>query len=561
MSLETSSLSDRCTQRYPRLHHLGSGPVTLGMNRTVKIALNAATAALLAAPTAWAAPTDPDLGFGQGGRVTVDAGERETAYDVALQPDGKAVGVGLTGSNTDALAFRVGAGGRDRSFDGDGIRPLNLTGVEIATGVAIQPDGKIVVAGQTSLSSDAAVWRLNPDGSPDNSFHNDGIRNLTFGGVEALTDVAIQPDGKIVVAGQTNIEQNAAVWRLNPDGTPDNSFDNDGRRAINSGGVETGQALALQPDGKIVVAGSAGDDGAVYRLNADGSLDNGFDGDGARGVGSPAQIENLFDVAIQPDGKIVVSGRTFNGDNVLVARLGADGTPDPAFGVGGERAVANPGNDLAFAIAVQPDGKLLIAGRSSNDGLLLRLNADGTSDETFAPGGVFELTSLVTANAIARQADGKIVVAGEDRSTPSDAAVHRLVGDSRPSTGNPPSTGSPQAGRDTLAPALSRLGLSRKRIPANRGRTTLSFDSSEAARLSIRFDRVGSGRPARRAGSLTRHISAGRGRVRLSTRLGRRRLAPGRYRLTLVARDAAGNSSKPKRLLLQIKRAAGHHKN
>ncbi len=109
------------------------------------------------------------------------------------------------------------------------------------------------------------------------------------------------------------------------------------------------------------------------------------------------------------------------------------------------------------------------------------------------------------------------------------------------------------AARDTARPVLSRVRLSRRSIRARRGRTTLSFRSSERARLSIRFDRVRRGRRARRAASLTKRIRAGRGRIRISSRIGRKRLARGSYRLTLVARDAAGNRSRAKRLTLRVR--------
>ena len=112
-----------------------------------------------------------------------------------------------------------------------------------------------------------AVTRLNPNGSDDDSFDGDSTSLLDFGAVNAAQALALQPNGKVVVAGSTG-SADFAIGRLQPGGTPDTTFDRDGRRTVDFGGVDRGNGLALRPNGRIVVAGetNVGDDVAIARL-------------------------------------------------------------------------------------------------------------------------------------------------------------------------------------------------------------------------------------------------------------------------------------------------------
>src|SRR4051812_9332866 len=182
----------------------------------------------LGAATALARPADLDPSFSQDGWTRIDSGGDEIARATAIQPDGKIVVAGQTTVNGDAAVYRLGANGTpDATFDGDGARGLDLGGTEVATAATIQPDGKIVVAGFTSVNFDGAVWRLNPNGTLDTTFDGDGVKTVDSGHVERLRAIALQPDGKIVVAGSTDVGANAAVYRLNPNGTFDATFDGD----------------------------------------------------------------------------------------------------------------------------------------------------------------------------------------------------------------------------------------------------------------------------------------------------------------------------------------------
>ena len=167
-----------------------------------------------------------------------------------------------------ALALSVGLAlgapaDLDTSFDGDGRRTIGYGGADSGQAVALQPDGKILVAGYGGSSTAMTVTRLNPDGSNDNGFGAGGTRSVELSelGPEFAYAVAVQPDGKVVIVGETRMPAeaaNVAVARLNPDGSPDLGFGGNGMRVIDLFGDDRGQAVALQPDGKILVAGFGG---------------------------------------------------------------------------------------------------------------------------------------------------------------------------------------------------------------------------------------------------------------------------------------------------------------
>jgi uncharacterized delta-60 repeat protein len=347
----------------------------------------------------------------------------DIAYAGALQADGKIVAAGLTGN--DLAVMRLNPGGSlDSSFDpggadGDGKKVIDFGGsLDQAQDVLVQPDGKIVVVGTGNPNFDFAIVRLNPDGSFDTSFDSgdntfDGVVGVPFGPGATFDNAyagALQADGKILVAGQTDQGDNVAVLRLNPGGSLDSSFDpggtdGDGKKVIDFGGAvdEESRDVLVQPDGKIVVvaSGNPNRDFAIVRLNPDGSFDTSFDSG-----------DNTF------DGVVVVS-----------------------FGPG---ATA----DFAFAGALQANGKIVVAGftQPGDDFALLRLQPGGSLDTTFS----FDGKTLVdfgfsVAHGVTLQADGKIVVAGFASTNP-DVAVTRLEGD-------PPQAGGGPAGGGPATPA------------------------------------------------------------------------------------------------------------
>ena len=285
------------------------------------------------------------------------------------------------------------AGSFDKSFDFDGFNTANFgEGVTaIAKDVAVQPDGKTVVVGQTKYKSGSktiyslAVARFNVDGTLDKSFGGgDGVFHTAPGGKKDATAdaVAIQPDGKIVVAGEAVWEEllgfddrEYLVMRFNPDGSPDKSFGSSGVFHTELNGANC-QDMVLQQDGKIVVVGGefddvfGTDDMSLIRLNPNGSLDRTFDGDGKKSIGfgvdGPEANSVTIDYTGSPSanpnyGKIVLAGSRFTDRNqAIFARLNpSNGSLDKTFDGDGMAIRTLPGNRpmIAKSVFIQPNGK------------------------------------------------------------------------------------------------------------------------------------------------------------------------------------------------------------
>ena len=319
------------------------------------------------------------------------------------------------------------SGSLDSSFGSDGkVITVFGTSNESANSIAIQSNGKIVVAGSSSngTNNEFTVTRYNTDGSLDSSFDSDGKVTTTIGSNADAFSVAIQSDGKIVLAGNAIIggRDEIAVARYNTDGSLDSSFDSDGKVTTTIGEADYAASVVVQSDGKIVVAGSSATGGdsnfALIRFNTDGSLDSSFD-PAVTPIGSAN--DEAYSVAIQSNGKIVVAGYSDNGAQRVfaVARYNTDGSLDSSFNSDGKVTTAIGSDDLAKSVAIQSDGKIVVAGSSSNgsdnDFALIRYNTDGSLDSSFASDGkvitVFG-SSGEFANSVALQSDGKIVVAG-----------------------------------------------------------------------------------------------------------------------------------------------------
>lgn len=314
----------------------------------------------------------------------------------------------------------------DTSFDGDGIA---VTAAAIYPGegntIATQSTGKIIVVGRccnTSNDSFAAV-RYNADGSLDTTFDGDGIFLLQVGpGFEIANAVAVQTDDKIVLVGRT---ENAFVAvRLNSDGSLDNGFDGDGIVTVDFGVSDSANAVVIQPDGKILIGGTtqpaanAPNDFALARLNPNGSLDASFDADGkvitAVRTGNSDFIKGL---ALQPDGKIIAVGYTqdSNGASGAIARYNSDGTLDASFG---NKGILFDYARTLNSAAIQADGKIIALGvedSGANSGFVLfRFLPDGTLDSSFDTDGKVSTSFLQSADAksVLIQTDQKIVATG-----------------------------------------------------------------------------------------------------------------------------------------------------
>ncbi len=407
------------------------------VGRVVAVALGLATPALLGSAS-HGAPADPDPGFGVDGTATLDLGptSSEAGFDLALQPDGRIVGVGYTGGPTsaDGVAFRLSADGTpDRAF---GNRVLDVAGgQESASAVAIQSDGRIVVAGRTTTNNDVAVWRLLPSGQPDRSFSGDGFFAIDSGGTEDARDVAIAPDGRIVVVGETTVGPGGslAVYRLTSDGRMDGTFDGDGALGLGGDGHDEATSVAVLPDGRILVAGEDSTENTmrVRRLLTNGLPDSTFSGDGVAQV--PGTLNRVSDLDLRPDGSVLVAGDAYNGldrDGVVI-RLTSAGAVDATFGGPTGARLDLGADETSFSVDVAPDGKVVVAGHTSAgyDAVVGRLRADGKPDTGFGPRGLRRLGggSDIAYDATV-QPDGRILVTGDDGTSRSNIVVVRLLG-------------------------------------------------------------------------------------------------------------------------------------
>jgi uncharacterized delta-60 repeat protein len=348
-------------------------------------------------------------------------------------------------------------GDLDPAFGTGGVVMTDFnTSTDLANAVALQPDGKLVVAGTTYVNNDFsdedfAIARYNPDGSLDASFGNNGKVTTDFPGLAAvISAVVVQPDGKIVVAGGAyplfTFAGDFKVARYNPNGSLDTSFGAGGIvTTIFPGDGSFAFALALQSDGKIIAAGTdffdfnPGDmsdtNFALARYNSDGSLDTTFGNGGTITTDFLGAEDDVFSVLIQPDGKIVAVGSAnspFDYYDFAAARYLANGTLDTTFGTGGKVRTDFGNNDLdiAYAAVLQPDGKIVSAGTTVFDfGVqqqfaLTRSNSDGTLDTTFGTGGrvLIDFGSFAqSANAVLIQPDGKIITVGYPNTESKDS--------------------------------------------------------------------------------------------------------------------------------------------
>jgi uncharacterized delta-60 repeat protein len=325
---------------------------------------------------------------------------------------------------------------------------------DIANAVAIQADGKLVVVGQTYQNNDYStedfvVARYNTDGTLDNTFGSRGRVRTDFPGLAAVpSSVVIQPDGKIVVAGGAfplfTFLGNFEVVRYNPNGSLDTSFGNGGIVTTNFPQGSYAFDVALQPDGKIIAAGtvfvnfdpgeSSDTDFALARYNPDGTPDATFGNGGQISTDFLGFEDDAFSVLIQPDGKIVAVGSandpaTFY--DFAAVRYLSNGTIDSTFGVAGKVRTdfGDQNFDRARSAALQPDGRIVAAGFAISHGggvqnfAVARYTSNGVLDNTFSRDGKTQIdfgTCCQSAMAVLLQSDGKIITVGGANGESSD---------------------------------------------------------------------------------------------------------------------------------------------
>ncbi|MBS1657101.1 MAG: T9SS type A sorting domain-containing protein [Bacteroidetes bacterium] len=324
----------------------------------------------------------------------------------------------------------------DPSFGTKGVATFKIQNMndDVAQSIVQLPNGRILIAGNTvdlMGNSSIGIIRLKPNGKIDRSFSDSGEELIISG---SCSKVLVQPDEKILLGGwiTQGTSKRLCVWRLNPDGTPDHAFGTNGFRSAEFGGNSTCNALALQPDGKILIGGSdmnfytCHSTLSVARINADGTLDNSFGTAGKLSVALPNQSVDCPVILLQSNGKIIVTAKLDTNINQLFSRskffsmrLNGDGSIDKSFAHDGIQIQSNSNDDNFSSAAILSDGSIILAGESEFNGFksasVLCLFPDGNVNPNFGTNGwkhidFFGGTPLITCMAV--QQNDKVILAG-----------------------------------------------------------------------------------------------------------------------------------------------------
>ena len=339
------------------------------------------------------------------------------------------------------------AGTLDPTFGDGGIVVLSY-GSETATAgaVAIQPDGKLIIAGTKTNNGQAfAIVRLLSNGIQDPTFGAAGLVERKVGNTShVLSAVALQPDGKLLIAGHTRfVGQNFdfAVLRFSADGTPDTTFGTSGVVLTDFGTrSDQAKAMALMTDGRIVVSGQTISDDltvadmAFARYTADGALDTTFGSGGRVTVDVRGTPDEARALVVLPSGRILAAGTSrdpaLNRLDITAIRLNSDGTLDTTFGKAGHfvSSFGGIGNDIANAVALDPAGKAMLGGVVGGTNMgTIRLTASGALDPTFGAAGLATTdfdNRNDEGNVLFVQPDGSILVAGTaSNGIPTDGRI------------------------------------------------------------------------------------------------------------------------------------------
>jgi len=387
----------------------------------------------LASTVAWAGG-DPDTTFGTNGRTTTEfGGAFDRVQDLAVDGQGRVVGVGTgTSSNRHALARYLPNGQLDPTFGNGGTQVTTLDFSSGGRGVIPLPDGKILVAVGLRSPRNFAVMRLLDSGALDPTFGVGGIAEYPGAQQARVAALAVQPDGKIIIGGYDLIgtDWNWVIGRFTAEGQPDTDFGTGGTTVINFGRPEISApidflvSMLLLPDGKILAGGLTSTTGqmstgnriyAMARLDENGDLDGTFHDAGKYVFSfttSGFQQENIASMALLPDGKILAGSG--GGSETALIRFDADGMIDGTFGVDG-RIVA-PQSNLPYRnpldLEIDATGGILAVGAFA----VTRFFANGDIDASFGVDGTASVnwgTQIQGAYALAQLPDGRIVIGGQ----------------------------------------------------------------------------------------------------------------------------------------------------
>lgn len=394
-----------------------------------------------------------DTSFGTIGSATASLGSvADDVYAVDVQDDGGYVVVGTTSGTSDdvAVARFTASGALDSSFGSGGVAVTDAGSLTSDHGhaVAVQPDGKILVAGSSATTAaDFLLARYTSAGALDTSFGSGGIVTTSFGsGHDDAYGMALQSDGRIVLVGRTanGATFDWAAARYTVTGDLDTTFGSGGKVVTpGNGGSDYPRDVVVDTQGRIVAAGRIHDGTSTYdvgivRYRADGSLDTSFGGSGRVLTPLGAGHDSAWGLDVYPDGRVVVAGNAQVGTtfDLAAVRYTAGGVPDTSFDGDGVLLIPRGGSSEADAqVAVQADGRLLIGstasgGASGDDFAVYRRTEPGAADPTFDLDGVALYAPSASADVLADliiEEDGRVVLAGVTGSGgDADAALVRL---------------------------------------------------------------------------------------------------------------------------------------
>ncbi len=346
----------------------------------------------------------------------------------------------LSAQQTGDLDFTFGTNGKT-------ISSISSSDFDAAAGIALQDDGKIVVVG-AALFSDTqasfAIARYNSDGTLDNSFDFDGKVVTSFDTtLNGAFDVVIQSDGKILVAGvyaDIFLEKSGLLLaRYNTDGSLDATFSGDGKMQFNIANnlSDNVYSVAIQNDGKILIGGTHlitanTNDLCIIRFNTDGTLDNSFGFGGVFSLAIPAMGSGITALKLQTDGKIVASGwaNSANSFNFLTIRCNSGGTLDNSFGNAGI-SITSMSTSVSNinAIGIQNDGKIVIGGRSNYQFALVRYNSDGSLDNSFGIGG--KVLTIMTVGGFNTAEISDLIIESDGKILVTGDTTNNVIGFSK----------------------------------------------------------------------------------------------------------------------------------
>ena len=350
-----------------------------------------------------------NTGIGSG-TLRIDVIDNNAILDLATNslPDG-----GFTDGETYTIQKSQNSGPLDTTFGVNGFVTTDAGSEAWIKSIAVQPDGKIVAIGSAYITGSPVylLERYNADGSPDKTFGWAGGFLTGPGGYGDA--IAIQPDGKILASGAS--DDGVALVRYKPNGAPDTSFGVNGTVITQNGGFNT--AIIVQPNGQILLSGDYKDDFVVARYNSNGSPDKSFGVNGKALTDFGGAVDRSSAMLLQPDGKIILAGAS-NNMGFALARYNANGSPDTSFGNGGKLITNISKNSIADDLALQPDGKIVAAGENDVTGLvvLARYNPNGSLDKTFGVAGILntKISADMDGNSLALQPDGRLMVSGDN---------------------------------------------------------------------------------------------------------------------------------------------------